>query len=324
MALVKLYLGVLLCAPLALAAGIAEVIAQTPELSTLNSILTTDHPDLLAELNATAGTFFAPSNDALNAFISAADPNQLTAEVLKDLVNYHLSPTTLSAADLGQAGGKIAETKLSDPAFANLGGPANVVYASAYGSTGQDAAPGPLKVYSGIGGESTVTNPDIQYDGGLMHVIDRVLDFPQSCTTTMQAKSLTTLLDAVKRTNYADTIDLPAKFTCLAPTNEAIQGAGIDISALSDQQVLDALKYHSIPGEVDYSTVLEDGKEYPTLLGPTVKVHKKDGQLYFNDVAVQQGNIITNNGVAHVLSGVLISPTDAWATTTAVDTATTI
>ncbi|KAJ3536851.1 hypothetical protein NMY22_g5847 [Coprinellus aureogranulatus] len=274
----------LLPLPFVLGAGIAEVIAQTPELSSLNTILTGQHPELLSQINSTTGTFFAPSNTALDSFI-------------------------VCSADMSVAGGKVADTRLDDSAYANLEGAANVVFASSYGSTGQDSAPSALKVYSGVGGEATITKPDIAYDGGLVHIVDRVLNFPQSCSKTMQQQQLTTLFDAVQKTNYQSVIDTTAKFTCLAPTNEALAGLGIDLSTLSDDDILSALKYHSIVGEVDYSTVLEDGKEYPTLLGPTVTVHKKDGQLYFNDVAVQQGNIITNNGVAHVLSGVLIPPT---------------
>ena len=36
-------------------------------------------------------------------------------------------------------------------------------------------------------------------------------------------------------------------------------------------------------------------------------VHKKDGQLFVNDVPVQQANVITKNGVAHILAGVSIN-----------------
>lgn len=131
-----------------------------------------------------------------------------------------------------------------------------------------------------------------------------MLNFPQPCTKTAQAASLTTLYDAIQKTNLTEVVDTTAKFTCFAPTNDAFQAAGIDLNALSNEQIIDALKYHSIVGDVGYSTAFEDGREYQTLLGVPVTVHKRDNQLFINDVAVQQGNVIMSNGVAHVLSGV--------------------
>lgn len=131
-----------------------------------------------------------------------------------------------------------------------------------------------------------------------------VLNFPRNCTKTAEVASLSTLFEAIEKTNLTEVVDTTAKFTCFAPTNEAFAAAGIDLSALSNDQIVDALKYHSIVGDVGYSTAFEDGKEYQTLLGVPVTVHKRDGQLFINDVAVQQGNVIMSNGVAHVLSGV--------------------
>jgi uncharacterized surface protein with fasciclin (FAS1) repeats len=115
---------------------------------------------------------------------------------------------------------------------------------------------------------------------------------------------LNTLLNAIQTSNLTEVVDTTAKFTCFAPTDQAFQAAGINISALSTDQIVDALKYHSIVGDVGYSTAFEDGKEYQTLLGVPVTVHKRDGQLFINDVAVQTGNVIMSNGVAHVLTGV--------------------
>lgn len=134
-----------------------------------------------------------------------------------------------------------------------------------------------------------------------------VLDFPRTCTQTAQAASLSTLTQAFRTAGLWETVDKTAKFTCFAPTDEAFQAAGINISALSTEGLTAALRYHSIVGEVGYSTALEDGKDYQTLLGVPVSIHKRDGQMFVNDVAVKQGNIIMSNGVAHILSGVRAS-----------------
>lgn len=159
--------------PLALAHGIAGVIASNDDLSTLNSIIT-EYPELLDALATANGTFFAPNNDALDAFIAAQeDPSALTPDIIQDLVAYHLLPLRHAAEELSAAGGQVVSTSLLDEAYANLEGAANVVFASAYGSTGQESVLGALKVYSGVGGEATVTRPNLEYSGGLVHVIDR-------------------------------------------------------------------------------------------------------------------------------------------------------
>lgn len=164
----------LLSVPLALAATLSEVLSQTPELSSLYTNFANYYPETLAELNTITGaTFFAPSNEAVDAFIATLDESTHTPEFVNALGRYHFLTSILKAADLSVAGGVIAETALADGTYANLGGGPNVIYASAYGSTGQDISQGPLKVYSGAGEAATVTKPDLEYDGGVVHVVDR-------------------------------------------------------------------------------------------------------------------------------------------------------
>ncbi|TEB26209.1 hypothetical protein FA13DRAFT_1737615 [Coprinellus micaceus] len=125
--------------------------------SALNSVLTTEHPEFLGALNGTTGTFLAPSNDAMSAFMASIDPDTFNPAVIKDLIAYHLLPSKFSANDLTVPGGIVAETRLTNTDYVNLdSGKPNVVFSSAYGSSGLDSAEGPLK-----------------YDGGYVHVIDR-------------------------------------------------------------------------------------------------------------------------------------------------------
>ncbi|KAJ2915075.1 hypothetical protein MD484_g5331, partial [Candolleomyces efflorescens] len=296
---------------LANAATVQEVIAQRPELSRLNAI-TTRFPSVIRDLTVAGGTLLAPTNDAVSSFIASAgfsDVSSITEATARDLLSYHVLPLALRSTDLSRAGGALADTNLLNDELANLQGAPNVVFASAFGSTGQEIAPSGLKIYSGIGTPSNVTTSDVVFDDGYMHLIDRVLNFPRPCTETAQAASLTRLYRALQRANLSVTVDTTPKFTCFAPTDAAFERAGIDVEALTPQQLTDALMYHSIVGDVGYSTAFEDGRQYQTLLGVNVTVHKRAGQLFINDVAVLQGNVVMSNGVAHVLDGVLSPPT---------------
>lgn len=131
-----------------------------------------------------------------------------------------------------------------------------------------------------------------------------MLNLPQTGVKTAEALGLTIAAGFVKASNLTEIFDTTPKLTSFPPTDEAFRAAGIDPSAESGPHDADGLKYHVIVGDVRYSTALEDGQDYQTLLGVPVTVHKKDGQLLINDVPVQQGNVIVANGVAHVLSGV--------------------
>ncbi|KAF5318943.1 hypothetical protein D9611_013647 [Ephemerocybe angulata] len=303
---------------LCFAISIQDAINQRPELSTLGAI-STRFPSVLGDLTTQGGTLLAPNNDALTQYLNdagVADIGSISEASAREVVSYHSLPLSLRSTDLSKEGGALVDTKLLSDTFANLAGQPNVVYASAFGSTGQEQAPTDLRIFSGIGTPANVTQSDVAFDDGFMHVIDRVLNFPQPCTKTAQVAQLNTLFEALQKTNLTTTVDTTPKFTCFAPTDAAFQSAGVDVKALTTTQVADALKYHSIVGDVAYSTAVEDGKDYQTLLGVPVTVHKRDGKLFINDVAVERGNVIMSNGVAHVLSGVLSPPTTTSPATT--------
>ncbi|KAG2002247.1 carnitine/acyl carnitine carrier [Coprinopsis cinerea AmutBmut pab1-1] len=292
------------------------LIDSRDELSVFGEIVRR-FPALVGNLTAAGGTVFAPTNDAIRDFLireAGGSPavDALSEDIVNDLLSYHILPLSLRSDDLGIPGGVVVETSLLDEQLANLEGTPNVVFASAFGSTGQLVERGRLSIFSGVGEPAAVSVPDLEIEGGgILHIIDNVLNFPRTCTDTAEVASLSTLQAALETTNLTTVVDTTPKFTCFAPTDEAFAAAGIDLTQLSTKEIEDALKYHSIVGDVGYSTAFEDGQEYQTLLGVPVTVSKRDGNLYINDVAVEQANVIMTNGVAHVLSGVLVPPAGA-------------
>ncbi|KAJ3536719.1 hypothetical protein NMY22_g5906 [Coprinellus aureogranulatus] len=287
------------------ALNLTEVLNSTPSVSRIGSILAV-YPALLPNLTTAESTFFAPSDDALDSWIlSQGGPLNITMETLSDLIAYHILPRRVLSANLSSAGGVVVDTALTSPQHANLQGSPNVVYASAFGDDGQGNDQGSVSLYSGVGEAASITSGDVGFEGGVVHIIDHVLNMPQTCTQTAQAASLSTLTEAFRKANLWQSVDTTPNFTCFAPTNEAFQAAGLDIQSIPEEQVTNLLKYHLIEGEVGYSTALEDGKQYQTMLGIPVTIHKRDGRLFVNNVTVRTGNVIMSNGVAHVLDGVL-------------------
>jgi transforming growth factor-beta-induced protein len=120
--------------------------------------------------------------------------------------------------------------------------------------------------------------------------------------------NLTTLVSALARANLSDTLNNFANVTCLAPTNAAFQSAGSPDTSLNVPALTHALRYHYIAG-AQYSIDLQDGDVLTSVGGPEIKVRvDADGKIWFNDAMVVQPNVITNNGVIHVLDRVWICP----------------
>lgn len=116
--------------------------------------------------------------------------------------------------------------------------------------------------------------------------------------------NLTALVSSLARTHLSDILNNFPNVTCLAPTNNAFSLAGSPDTSLSVPALADALKYHYIAG-AQYSVGLQDGDVFTSVGGPQIRVRvNANGTIWFNDAMVVQPNVITNNGVIHVLDRV--------------------
>ena len=140
------------CATTPAPTTIADTAARTPQLSTFNQLII--DAGLADSLRAGGPyTVFAPSDEAFKALPerTLADLKQ-NKEQLKAVVNYHVLPAKMMAADVTNTNAKTVQG-------------ANVALARA-GSfvTVEDAV---------------VTQPDVAATNGVVHVIDRVLVPPK-------------------------------------------------------------------------------------------------------------------------------------------------
>ena|SRR5438045_2538637 len=114
---------------------------------------------------------------------------------------------------------------------------------------------------------------------------------------------LGTLQQALVRTNLTDVLNSFPNVTCLAPNNVAFSSAGSPDENLDPNALADALKFHTIAGAL-YSPLVHDGDLFTAVNGLKIKVTLRAGAIYFNDAKVLQSNVITNNGVIHILDKV--------------------
>jgi transforming growth factor-beta-induced protein len=224
-------------------------------------------------------TVFAPTDEAFEAF---EDENpgvldDLTKEELTAILTYHVV-----------AGAAVESADLKD----------DQVFVTVNGSPVLVDLTGGVKV-----SDAEVTAADVGASNGVIHVIDKIILPPTDdiVDTAIAAGSFTSLAGALTAADLVDTLKGDGPFTVFAPTDAAF-------AKLASVPTGDALKsvllYHVVSGAVGSGDLVEG--EVPTLLEDnSVTVSLEDG-VQINDSKVTTANIITKNGVIHIVDTVLV------------------
>jgi transforming growth factor-beta-induced protein len=223
-------------------------------------------------------TVFAPTDAAFSAALAALGKtlDQLSADDLKPILTYHVIGAEVRSTDL-----KAGPVKMLSgvSAFVGTSGGAKINGAS-------------------------VVSADIEAANGVIHVIDKVILPPNLVEAAQLAGDFSTLTGAVTSAGLADTLSkADANLTVFAPTNAAFA----KLSAVPSGDALkNVLLYHVVSGKV-LSTDLKAGAVPTLLTGKSVSVDLSNG-VKINTATVTAADIVTTNGVIHVIDSVLIPP----------------
>merc|ERR1719384_200229 len=254
---------------------IVENAQAVPDLSTLVAVLTTKgYEPVLKALSDPKGTFtvFAPNNQAFaEAKLNVSEVEAITATLL-----YH----TLGV-----------EVKSTDLKVVFLNGTGQILGVSKEGSE--------VRV-----NDIRVVVADVICSNGIVHIIDRVIRLPQKTSVIAKEARLNILLEAVVKAGLVDTVDATPGITIFAPTDTAFDRAKIDPAKIPADTLKAVLANHVVPVEA-FSTDLKDGEKVTTLGGATLTVHIREGRVYVANARVEYPNVITANGVVHVIDHVL-------------------
>jgi uncharacterized surface protein with fasciclin (FAS1) repeats len=173
-----------------------------------------------------------------------------------------------------------------------------------------------------VNSNSQVVAADVDASNGVIHAIGGVL-LPSWVSNTIldiaqNTEDLTNLVSLILFANPAivEILSSPGGYTVFAPSNESFQALfdQFDVNAatlaLLDQQegiLTAALKYHVVEGVYDTGDIV-DGLEVTTLQGETLTLSLSDTDSGFtvNGLEIVSTDILANNGVVHVIKGVLI------------------
>jgi len=285
---------VLLSLSLALSFGLSqaqtafEIIQNSPNHNTLEAAV------LAAGLDGALNTLdpitvFAPTDEAFAA-LPAGTVDALLADIpaLTDILLYHVF-----------SGAAVLSTDLSDGQVITMYNSSDIFVIINNG------------VF--INGTSQVIVADIAASNGVVHVVNEVLipAAPQLYTVwdvIQNSPDHNTLEAVVGLAGLDGALDSPGAFTVFAPTDAAF--------ALVPQPIIDALiadptgiltfilTYHVVPS-VALSTDLSDGMVITTLSGVDVNVSIINGDVFINHAQVIVADIVTDNGVVHVIDAVI-------------------
>jgi uncharacterized surface protein with fasciclin (FAS1) repeats len=269
--------------------SVVDIIVNSPEHDTLEDAVIA--AELADDLSGPGPfTVFAPTDAAFAALPDGtietllADPTGTLAQILL----YHV------------VGGQALSTDLSD------------------GQTITTLLGEDITVTIGMNGvminNATVVVADITATNGVVHVIDAVLlpPAPQPITVVdviVNSDVHNTLEAAVVAAGLVETLSGTGPFTVFAPTDAAFAAlpAGTVETLLADPTgtLTDILLYHVVGAEA-LSTDLTNGQTVTTLLGQNVTVTINADGVFINNAQVTVADIVTDNGVIHVIDAVLL------------------
>ena len=125
-----------------------------------------------------------------------------------------------------------------------------------------------------------------------------------------QSADHSTLVAAVKAAGLVETLSGAGPFTVFAPTNEAFSKlpAGTVDNLLKPEMKNDltrVLTYHVVPGALRAAD-LKDGQKLKTVEGSELTVQVKDGMVMIDGATVTIADVISSNGVTHVVNTVMM------------------
>ena len=254
--------------------------------------------DLVDTLSNGQGiTLFAPTNDAFKTLTGAASDVEVNLKTeewqnhLEDLLYHHVLPTVVPSSDITDG---LSVTTLNE----------DDIYFTVSTTNG-----GGTGIF--VNTDAEVVEADIDAINGIIHAIDDVILpswFSNSIMKLAEGTSdLSTLVDLVVQAGFSGTLSEAGPYTVFAPTNAAFLdspfGGGTSISA---DRLSSILSYHILKG-IYADTDLRDGLILTTLQGEklTFKSTKENGE-FVNDKRIIIPNILANNGIIHIIDGVLI------------------
>ena len=123
-------------------------------------------------------------------------------------------------------------------------------------------------------------------------------------------KDFSTLVAAIKAAGLVETLSGKGPFTVFAPTNKAFEKLppGTVATLLKPEnkkKLVAVLTYHVVPGKVMAADVVKLSKA-KSVQGSEIKIKVEDGKVKVDNANVVKTDIVSKNGVIHVIDAVIL------------------
>ncbi len=130
--------------------------------------------------------------------------------------------------------------------------------------------------------------------------------------TAVSAGTFNTLVAAVQAAGLVDALKGDGPFTVFAPTDEAFAAlpeGTVDnlLKPENQQQLQQILLYHVVSGQI-MAADIGSGAQPATLQGSTIDVVGSASGVTVNGAKVVAADVVTSNGVIHVIDAVILPP----------------
>lgn len=289
-----------------------NIIDNTPS-NTLVDVITNNpnYSSFLEALNQTGVSFtiagsgnftvFAPTNAAFDAFLGGTAIQDVDNDVLTQLVLNHILNTEVFASDFTTGYQKTIATEASSNANIDM------YIDTATGVT--------------INNESSVTAADMDAENGVLHEVNAIITLPTVTSFVAIDPSLSSLLAALTdegNTTFTSLLsDVTSDFTVFAPTNDAFTTFldGASLGDVDNDVLAQVLSNHVVPATVATAATLSNSYINTAAVfngdvtAPiTMYINTNEGVVLNGASSVTQADIVTVNGVIHIVNTVIPLP----------------
>ena len=306
---------------------LATLVAGRPEFSTLNAAIAA--VNLTDELNAdtTFYTIFAPTDEAFAALPAGAlDTLLANPPLLTSVIQNHLLIEDFDAAGLVRLGSVLSAFGETLPITLTADGivqvaDATVIEADVMATNGVIHAidtvllPADLVITPTVAAAAATTPTVAVTTTQLVTTTAEIITLDTAEMTIGDVISATAELDmletALGAAGLLPALEVPGQLTIFAPTNaafEAIPATDLQTLLNTTGTLAGVLQYHLVADNVSAADLVRLGSALSTSSQTITITTAADGTVLVNDAQIVQADIVTANGVIHLIDVVLTPP----------------
>lgn len=218
------------------------------------------------------------------------------------LLQYHILQGTINTENLKAGPAYVKSTLLKDPEWGNVTNGQNILITK---------QPDVVVFSTRLGSRATVINNDIEFEGGLIQIVDSVLVPPSGLGDALTASQVQSFLGGLYDSKLMPALDDVKDITVFAPRDQAMEAIGGTLAKMDLSQLAEVMGYHVVRGKVLASSDLRNAKSLKTMSqGRRLQVRQIGNEMFVNSAKIISTDILISNGILHIITNVN-NPDDA-------------